>query len=378
MSTIGAEKSTGQLFVGAISGTSVDGLDLALLETSPQLRVLGATTLPLTESLRRRLLDAGQPGADDLDALGSLDRELGQFIGQSINKFIKGSGHKTTDITAIGSHGQTVRHRPSLTAPFTWQIGDPNLIAELTGIVTVADFRRRDMAAGGQGAPLVPLFHDALFRSPVENRVVVNIGGISNITTLPANPAMSIRGFDTGPGNGLMDSWCAKHRSMPFDSGGRWASTGRVQDALLKRCRADAYFSNLPPKSTGREQFNLAWLDSCLADLSLVEPNSADVQRTLLELTATTIIDAINQWSEGCDRIILCGGGRLNDLLYQRLSDLARAPLERSESLGYDGDSIEAATFAWLAMRRIAGLAGNAPAVTGATGDRVLGALYAP
>ena len=371
-------KPTTDLYVGAISGTSVDGLDLALLETGTQLRVLAATTRPFPEALRVQLLAAGQPGTDDLDALGSLDHELGSFIGLSIREFISACGHTPADIVAIGSHGQTVRHRPARAAPFTWQIGDPNMIAELTGVTTVADFRRRDMAAGGQGAPLVPLFHDALFRSTTENRVVVNIGGIGNITVLPGSATLPVRGFDTGPGNGLMDSWCAKHLSLPFDSGGQWAATGNVLPDLLKRCRADDYFSQSPPKSTGREQFNLAWLDACLSELSATTGDPADVQRTLLELTAGTIIDAIHQWGHGCNRIILCGGGRHNGLLRQRLSDLAEAPVEVSEAQGIDGDSIEAATFAWLAMRRIAGLAGNAPEVTGAVGVRVLGALYAP
>lgn len=359
--------------MGAISGTSVDGLDLALLKSDSPPEVVRATTRSLPDRLRLKLLAAGQPGNDDLDLIGSLDRELGLFIGTAVLEFLTDARLSAKDIRAIGSHGQTIRHRPSLASPFTWQIGDPNLIAETTGITTVADFRRRDMAAGGQGAPLVPLFHEALFRTPDETRVVVNIGGIGNISVLPKEPDQQIRGFDTGPGNGLMDSWCALHQGTAFDAAGQWASTGSVLPDLLDRCLADDYFCLTPPKSTGREQFNLAWLGELMGS---EDPAPADVQRTLLELTAVSITDAITAWSADAGKVILCGGGRHNDLLRARLSDHACAPVIVSEDLAVDGDSIEAATFAWLAMRRLADLAGNAPSVTGARGNRILGAIY--
>ncbi|MEZ5552191.1 MAG: anhydro-N-acetylmuramic acid kinase [Pseudomonadales bacterium] len=370
-----AQPISGQLFVGAISGTSVDGLDLALLKSGARPEVVRATTKPLPDRLRLDLLAAGQPGNDDLDLIGSLDRDLGLFIGEAVLEFLNEAGCAARDIQAIGSHGQTVRHRPFHESPFTWQIGDPNLVAETTGITTIADFRRRDMAAGGQGAPLVPLFHEALFRTPEETRVVVNIGGIGNISVLPKASGQQIRGFDTGPGNGLMDSWCALHEGTAFDAGGRWAATGRVLPDLLERCLADDFFRRSPPKSTGREQFNLAWLNRVIGS---GDAAAADVQRTLLELTAVSITDAITAWSVDAGRVILCGGGRHNDLLRTRIADHARAPVIVSEDLAVDGDSIEAATFAWLAMRRLAELTGNAPSVTGARGSRILGAIYPP
>jgi anhydro-N-acetylmuramic acid kinase len=276
-----------------------------------------------------------------------------------------------SDITAIGSHGQTVRHRPDAAHPFTWQIGDPNRIAEITGIDTVADFRRRDMAARGQGAPLVPPFHEALFRVANETRVVLNVGGISNVTVLPAAADEPITGFDTGPGNCLMDAWCLAETGEAFDRDGQWARRGKPVEALLEALGRDPYFSRPPPKSTGREYFNLQWLEGSLAGA-----DPADVQRSLLELTAASVVAAIGQWAENSERIIVCGGGRLNGLLMERLSSLSSIPVETSEMHGFDGDAMEAAAFAWLAARHLDGLPGNAPAVTGADGPRVLGSLY--
>ena len=361
------------LYVGAISGTSVDGLDLALLDIDQQIRLVASQTQHIAPSLRERLLALGQPGGDDLDTLGEADRELGVAIGTAINSFLQTAGYSARDIAAIGSHGQTVRHRPSGKHPFTLQIGDANLIAELTGITCVADFRRRDMAAGGQGAPLVPPFHAALFRHGSENRVIVNIGGISNITVLPADKLEPVTGFDTGPGNALMDSWIAEQQQVPFDRDGLWAAQGTPNAGLLEQLQQDPFLQAAPPKSTGREHYNLDWLRG---HDRLSAPTAVDVQATLLEFTAATVVQAVERWASGCERLLVCGGGRLNLSLIDRLRQLAGCPVDTTEQHGVDGDAIEAAAFAWLAAQTLQGKPGNEPAVTGASGDRVLGAIY--
>lgn len=361
------------LYVGTITGTSVDGLDIALVDLSKQIDLIATKTVEFPEALRVALLALGQPGADDLDRIGAVDAELGAFTGKAILSFLAAHAIEPEQIQAIGSHGQTIRHRPDLEHPFTWQIGDPNQIAEITGITTVADFRRRDMAAGGQGAPLVPAFHEALFRSADQARVLLNVGGISNITWLPADASIPVSGFDTGPGNGLLDAWFSRHRNAAFDAGGAWARSGQLQEALLNRLMADPYLQREPPKSTGREVFNLPWLAQ-QADLSQWSPE--DVQRTLLEFTAVSVHSAIERWAQPAEQLVVCGGGRLNDFLMERLAAVTGLPTGSSESLGFDGDGMEAAAFAWLAARRLAGLAGNAAAVTGAEGPRVLGAIY--
>ena len=277
-----------------------------------------------------------------------------------------------SSVVAIGSHGQTVRHRPDDANPFTLQIGDPNQIAEVTGIRTVADFRRRDMAAGGQAAPLVPPFHEALFAESGTTRVVLNVGGISNITVLaPQNPT---RGFDTGPGNALMDAWYGKHQRGTFDRDGAWAAQGRCDTDLLAALMSDPYLSEPPPKSTGKEHYHLDWLSPQLGKTTPV-----DVQRTLTEFTAASIAEAVERWAPGAQTLIACGGGRLNPVLMTALDDrLGAVAVVPCDDLGVDGDSLEAAAFAWLAMRRLAGLHGNAPAVTGARGERILGGIYDP
>lgn len=360
------------MFIGTITGTSVDGLDIAQIEIGENIRLVAAGTTTFPNDLRATLLALGQPGQDDLDQIGAVDAALGEFIGRAIVDFLDSHGSPSEKITAIGSHGQTIRHRPDIVHPFTWQIGDPNRIAEITAITTVADFRRRDMAAGGQGAPLVPAFHEALFRSPEESRVLVNVGGISNITWLPAEAELAVSGFDTGPGNGMMDAWTETHLSQPYDRDGTWARSGAVIDTLLGAMLDDPYLNRLPPKSTGREMFNLTWLAQHGPD----GHPTADVQRTLLEFTARTIVDAQQRWAAPADQLIVCGGGRRNEFLMERLRDLADVPVLTSEALSFDGDALEAAAFAWLAARRLDGLPGNVAAVTGAKGMRVLGAIY--
>lgn len=360
------------LYLGAITGTSVDGLDLALLEITSSIRFVAAATAPLPDPLRTRLLDLGQPENDSLDDLGAADCALGRFIAEAALDFLNRNAINPGTVRAFGSHGQTVRHRPDQRDAFTWQIGDPNQIAEITGITTVADIRRRDMAAGGQGAPLVPRFHEALFSDGRTPLAILNIGGISNLSILPGLAPEPIVGFDCGPGNALMDSWCAKHRGQPFDNDGAWAATGRVDDRLLEAMLSDAYLLRSPPKSTGREHYNLSWLEPLLSD----QLNPADVQRTLLEFTARSIADAFVRWGGQSSALIVCGGGRRNAQLLSRLADLIDVPVETSEQRGYDGDAIEAAAFAWLAQRRLDMQPGSAASVTGASEDRVLGAVY--
>jgi anhydro-N-acetylmuramic acid kinase len=365
---------SGQRYLGTISGTSVDGLDIALIEITDQVQVIAARTYPFPETLRSALLQLGQPGQDDLEALGASDTRLGRFIGETALDFLRGAGVAPEQITAIGSHGQTIRHRPRGPERFTLQIGDPNVIAEVTRITTIADFRRRDMAAGGEGAPLVPLFHDTLFRTPREHRAILNIGGISNLTLLPANPADPVTGFDAGPGNALMDVWIRSCRGDPFDAAGAWGATGDPQGELLEAMLADPYFALAPPKSTGREHFNRSWLDARLDESPGLMP--ADVQATLRVLTAEAIRLALERWGSGAERVIVCGGGRLNDALLGELRARLPLPVATVEDYGIDGDSVEAAAFAWLAHQTLNGLPGSAPSVTGAAAPRVLGAIY--
>ncbi|MCZ6856167.1 MAG: anhydro-N-acetylmuramic acid kinase, partial [Gammaproteobacteria bacterium] len=308
-----------KVFVGVISGTSVDGLDLAVVEIADSIKILATVTAPLPPELRATLLALGQPGQDNIEDLGRADSALGQAVGNAINRLLEEQGIENDQVAAIGCHGQTVRHRPEGGSPFTLQIGDPNRIVEITGITTIADFRRRDMAAGGQAAPLVPPFHNAMFRDPAETRVVLNIGGIANVTVLPRDPAENIRGFDTGPGSALLDAWIGEHKQQPFDALGSWAASGMVDRALLTDLLGDPYLDKTPPKSTGREHYNLAWLEPYLRSHT---PAHADTQATLAELTAQTIADALRKWVPDCQRILVCGGGRHNTYLLKRLGNL--------------------------------------------------------
>jgi anhydro-N-acetylmuramic acid kinase len=363
----------GGLFVGLMSGTSVDGIDAALVRFSPQPQLLFARTYPLQESLARQILEASQSqGLLKLDAMGELDTRLGRALAQAVIAVLEESATPKERVAAIGSHGQTLRHRPFGDAPFTMQLGDGNVIAEVTGVTTVADFRRRDVAAGGHGAPLVPAFHSAILHNASEQRAVLNIGGIANLTLLPANGA--VRGFDTGPGNGLMDAWCLRHRGERFDRGGAFAAAGRSDSGLLQRLLAEPWLMLPPPKSTGRDHFQMDWLDENLAGLSL---SAADVQATLNLFSAHTIADALRQQMPDCARLLVCGGGVHNPVL---LANLARAlpslTIESTASLGLDPDFVEAMAFAWLARETLANRPGNLAAVTGARGPRVLGCIY--
>lgn len=364
-----------ELYLGLISGTSADGIDAALVgfETSPRLHC--GRTYPYPDALRTRVLALSQHDAPplSLDTIGMLHVEIGCAFADAAQKLIADSGVDPARIRAIGSHGQTLRHRPSGEFPFSLQLGDASVIAERTGLTTVADFRARDVAAGGHGAPLMPAFHAAFLRDPGEDRAVLNLGGIGNLTLLPREGV--VRGLDTGPANGLMDAWTQLHLGAAFDAHGAFAARGRVDGALLARLLAEPWFALPPPKSTGRDQFHLDWLQARMADAAL---SPEDVQATLCELSAITIADALRATQPATARVLVCGGGVHNRVLLARLA--AQLPQLRIESTalhGLDPDFVEAMGFAWLARETLAGRPGNLPDVTGARGPRVLGAIHA-
>lgn len=362
-------------FIGLMSGTSSDGVDAALVDFTPAPHLHTSHFLPFAPALRAQILDftTCHYHGDAIDELGRLDTELGQLFAVAALALISKAGITARDVRAIGSHGQTVRHRPDAPQPFTLQIADPNIIAARTGIVTVADFRRRDVALGGQGAPLVPAFHHAVFADHKEARAVVNIGGIANLTVLPASGG-TVSGFDTGPGNALMDLWSQENLHKPHDANGAFAASGRIDTGLLQELLADDYFSRLPPKSTGREYFNQAWLTEKLGRRKTA---AADVMATLCELTARSISNAVMQHAHGAKRVLLCGGGVHNAHLHKRLIEhLQGCTVVNTEVLGIPPDWVEAVAFAWLARETLAGRHGNLPVVTGAKHPAVLGAVY--
>ncbi|GAA0710644.1 anhydro-N-acetylmuramic acid kinase [Dokdonella soli] len=364
--------ASASLYLGLISGTSADGIDAALVRFEPRLQVIAAQTMPYPDSLRERVLAlATSRAAITLDDYGRLDVEIGEHFADTAQALLRAAGIGPSAVSAIGSHGQTVRHRPHGALPFTLQIGDPSVIAERTGILTVADFRRADLAAGGQGAPLLPALHAAVFADPAVPRAILNLGGIANVTVLCASH--DVLGFDTGPANCLLDAWAARHLGTPRDDNGAWARSGRVDTTLLARWLDDPYFAAVPPKSTGREVFNLDWLDARLpAGLA-----PADVQATLLALSARSIVDALRAHGRGAREVYACGGGVHNPMLMDALrSELPDVRVDTTAMLGLDPDYVEAAGFAWLARARLSGEPGNLPAVTGARGPRLLGAVY--
>lgn len=369
------------LFVGLISGTSADGIDAALVRfdaaRSPHCELVLGRTFPWAEALRARLVVLGQGGeAQSLEELGTLDVQIADAFAEAALALLAEAGVGAADLNAIGSHGQTVRHRPEGAYydgrnPFTWQLGDGHRIAERCGVATVADFRRRDVAAGGHGAPLVPAFHAALLHAPDEDRAVLNLGGIANYTLLPADGA--VRGFDTGPANCLMDAWHLLHRGGAYDADGDYAAQGEVDPELLARLLDEPWFALPPPKSTGREHFHLDWVRTRLSGGERPE----DVQATLLELSAITIADALRAQQPDTRRLLVCGGGVRNARLLQAIAaQLPDTIIESTAAYGLDPDFVEAMAFAWLARQTLAGLPGNLPSVTGARGPRVLGVVY--
>ncbi len=361
--------------MGTMTGTSGDGLDISLIEVdeSGKVKFVSANTFEFNEDFRKKLISLSYPGESEIELMGQCDTELGYFSAACVLKFLANLGITNKQVVAIGSHGQTIRHRPPSTnnqLPFTIQIGNPHLIAEITNITTVADFRRRDLAAGGQGAPLVPTFHQTLFEENAPKSVILNIGGISNITVLGPN----LLGFDTGPGNCLMDSWILENKNEFFDKEGFWASRGEIIEPLLKHLMDDAYFRAPPPKSTGREYFNINWAYDKYSNLNTL--NKTNVQTTFCELTVTSILFAIEKLNPKISEIIVCGGGRLNRYLMNRLKELAKCPVTTSEVYSIDGDYIEASAFAWLAYKNLSGVPANSPLVTGANAHRVLGTVF--
>ncbi|MBB3823109.1 anhydro-N-acetylmuramic acid kinase [Xanthomonas arboricola] len=371
------ERVDSPLYLGLMSGTSADGIDAALVrfadDSHRRCELVAGTTVPWAPPLRDALIALGQ-GAETvaIDALGELDAQVGLAFADAANRLIEESGVARQHIRAIGSHGQTIRHRPTSAPAFTWQIGDASRIAEHTGLTTVADFRRRDVAAGGQGAPLMPAFHLAMLGAGDEDRAVLNLGGIGNLTLIPRDG--TVRGFDTGPANALLDSWCQLHRGTAFDADGLFAASGHVDSVLLQALLSDPWFALSPPKSTGREQFHLAWVREAMGGTAL---QAADVQATLLELTAATVAEALLRLQPQTRRVLVCGGGVRNPVLMARLA--ARLPgvvVESSARRGLDPDYLEAMGFAWLAAELLAGRPANLPSVTGAAGPRLLGAIY--
>ncbi|RLT99413.1 anhydro-N-acetylmuramic acid kinase [Ketobacter sp.] len=362
------------LYIGLISGTSADGIDAALVSfDEPEPKLLAHHLHPIPTNTRARLISLFTPDHHQIDLMGELDVELGRLFASAVAELLALSDTSANAITAIGSHGQTIRHRPEGKHPFTLQVGDPNVIAQLTGIDVVADFRRRDMACGGQGAPLAPLFHAATLAHDRENRVVLNLGGIANITWLPAQGQPLA--MDTGPASGLMDSWCQLHRGETFDDDGQWAAQGAVNQQLLAGWLADPYFAMPAPKSTGKEYFHLEWARSRAGALfDAVDP--ADLQATLLELTARTATQAIQALPVAADRILVCGGGVHNSQLMARLQALNPCPVADSSTVGIAADWVEAMCFAWLGKCHIEGRKLNTSPFTGARDAVLLGGLY--
>jgi anhydro-N-acetylmuramic acid kinase len=366
---------TRELYVGLMSGTSLDGVDAVLADLAgAKPRIVAAAHISFDVPLQRELLALNSSGANEIERAALSGNELARRYAAAVAEVLSRSKTQAADIRAIGCHGQTVRHRPE--RGYTTQIGNSALLAELTGIRVVADFRSRDVAAGGQGAPLAPAFHAAVFADPAEDRVAINLGGIANLTCLPRSGKTI--GFDSGPGNCLLDLWAARHLGKSFDAGGDWAGGGQAIPQMLERMLREPYFQAPPPKSTGRDLFNEAWLHSMMGGN---EPGGGEaaqaVQATLLELTARSLADAIARHCPGAGRLIACGGGTKNGVLLRRLAELsAPATLETSDRFGIDPQHVEAAAFAWLAKRALDGQPGNLPSVTGARGPRILGAVY--
>ena len=361
---------SGELFAGLMSGTSLDGVDAVLADfTGARPAILGHAYRPFDPALRAELLALQGLGEDELHRAATCASALSRVYAGTIADLLSGARVRAEAVRAIGCHGQTLRHRPD--AGYTLQICNAALLAELTGVCVVADFRSRDVAAGGQGAPLAPAFHAELLRDPPPGRAILNLGGIANLTFLPADGPVT--GFDTGPGNCLLDLWAQRHLGAPMDENGAWAAGASPDASLLRDLLSEPFFSAPPPKSTGRELFNAAWLER----LAGHSRDPRVVQATLLELTARSISDALRAHGPTVRRLIACGGGVKNGRLMQRLAALAApASVESSGRHGLDPALVEAAAFAWLARQTLNGRPGNLPSVTGAAGPRVLGAIY--
>lgn len=353
-----------------MSGTSLDGIDAVLVdlsESSPQ--QLAKHFLPYDEALKDTLLELHRPKQNELHQANITSNQLAKLYALAVTQMLSQANISCQDVLAIGNHGQTIRHCPD--QGYSLQIGNAALLAELTGITVISDFRSRDVAAGGQGAPLVPAFHDKIFRHPDIHRVIVNIGGISNLTNLP--PHLPASGHDCGPGNLLLDVWCLQHQAAPYDNNGTWASSGVIIHSLLEQMRNEAYFALPPPKSCGRELFNMGWLQEKLNGKEKPE----DVQATLLELTCQSITQAVRQYSADVEEVYLCGGGANNQALETRLKVLLDdCSVQKTDVLGVNANHVEAFAFAWMAQQTLHAKPANLPQVTGAMHPCILGAIY--
>jgi len=358
------------LVVGLMSGTSLDGVDAALVDFSQgKPRALATFWQPYSDAIRQKALQLQAAQCNEIHSAALFSNELAHCYAKAVGQVLASAGVSAAQVAAIGCHGQTIRHHPA--AGYSVQLNNPALLAELTGIAVVADFRSRDIAAGGEGAPLVPAFHAAVFGDPARHRVILNIGGIANLTNL--NPGHPVRGFDCGPGNLLMDAWIERHKGLRYDEDGQWAAQGRALPELLRHLIADSYFAASPPKSCGRDEFNLAWLERHLAG----NERPKDVQATLLELSALAAVQAIGRWCGQPDELYICGGGARNQALMAHLQhQLPDCLVVSTDSLGLAADWVEALAFAWLAWRTLNNQPGNLPDVTGARGPRILGAIY--
>lgn len=364
------------LYIGVMSGTSLDGIDVALVDMSDkQVKLVASHCYPIPEEIRQQLTEICVNKHATLQQLGEIDHRLGHLYADVIHDLLVKNHLHPESIQAIGCHGQTIFHSPNSPYPFTMQIGDANIIAARTKITTIADFRRKDMAFGGQGAPLVPAFHQAIFADKTKHRVILNIGGISNFTVI--SPQHTLTGYDTGPGNTLLDAWIYQHQGKTYDKDAQWALGGQIDPALLSHLLDDPYFALAAPKSTGRELFNLAWLNKKLAGCTL---SPQDIQATLVELTVVSVVNELKKLNLTPDlacELLVCGGGARNIMIMQRFAEhLKQWSVKTTNDLGVDIDYVEAMAFAWLAHQRIHGLAGNVPEVTGAIQAISLGAIY--
>jgi len=365
-----------EYYVGLMSGTSIDAVDVVLAQIDEQeIKIVAAHTHTIPINIKQSIFDLCQPGENEIDRMGQLDHQLGSLFAEAANRLIEQSNINPKQIKAIGSHGQTIRHRPDSDHPFTLQIANPALICQLTNITTVADFRRADMAAGGQGAPLVPAFHDALFSHETKDRVILNIGGMANISILPADENIAVSGFDTGPGNVLLNAWIGEHKQQPYDENGTWSSSYTYDENLLGHLLSHPYFKKHPPKSTGRETFDLAWIKEVLNGLQgTIKPGK--VQSTICELTARSIVDAIKNHAPNTNEILVCGGGAHNRDLVSRIENQTQITVKLTDDFGINADYVEAAAFAWFARQTLHMVPANLPSVTGAKHPVILGAIY--
>jgi len=370
-----SDLASSEIYIGLMSGTSLDGIDIAIVDFAQHPpRLIHCATRPYDHSLRQRIRKITISENTSIDSLCQLDVELGQTYADFVIQSLEATKLDSAQISAIGNHGQTIRHSPNTNLPYTLQIGDPNVLAAKTSITTVGDFRRKDVALGGQGAPLAPAFHRYMFRSTSVDRAIINIGGIANITYLPANPESEVIGFDTGPGNTLSDFWINRHHGKTCDEDGKWAATGNIIDSLLDTLLSDEpYFNTALPKTTGTEYFNSKWLLPRVNSDMVIE----DVQATLVELTALTIARGIQQLPSVPVECFVCGGGIHNYYLINRLQlALPDCQISSTSQLGLDPDYVEAVAFAWLARQSMNRRTGNLPTVTQAISETLLGGIY--